>query len=198
MGLSHERRGEVEREIERWLIDHSNGKVEDIYPAYPDIPKSTFYRWFGRVRDSGVPGKKAVKKTKKKARALATKATPRRAAKQVENVLPEPVTPDQISPLANTTAIVLVHECIGHAKEALAYCRTSEGKMRNPSLFLKASSHMRASVETLTKVSERLMDAQKTEQVHAAIFEEIRAAAPDTALRIMDRIQKLKQSWGLS
>jgi hypothetical protein len=90
-----------------------------------------------------------------------------------------------------------VRVCIQHAETVVKYCTLEDGRIRNPRLYLQASNHMRASVESLAKIAERLNDAQRIEQVHKAIFEEIRACDPETAERILQRLQHLQETWGL-
>jgi hypothetical protein len=51
---------------------------------------------------------------------------------------------------------------MSHARLVVGYCQTEDGRVRNPKLLLQASSHLRASIE----------------QIHAALFEEIRAVDP--------------------
>jgi hypothetical protein len=158
---------------------------------FSKLPRSSFYRYLQTAKV--IAGQAEASKTIETAQALAQQVDD-----TVSKVLPVVVTPDAINPIANTSAVALVHECIGYAREALAFCRTAEGKIRNLKGFLQGVNAILSAVNTLSRVAERLMDAQKIEAMHAAMFEEIRKADPETAERIVKRLRALKDSWGMS
>lgn len=208
MELTTERREEIQAAIRQWVDEHGARRGDGVALAarFSDAPKSTVLRWYKQiVNAAGANPKKvskeAAKQSKKDAKAI--RLTPdkrtarRKAGLAVREVLPEPVTPEAINPMATRTAIDQVRDCIQHADNVVQYCTLEDGRIRNPTLYLKASNHMRASVESLAKIAERLNDAQRIEQVHAAIFEEISKADRDTAERILQRIQNLQETWGL-
>lgn len=204
MAVSAERRKEVQDAIRARLAEGvSRGDGVKIAADFPDVPKSTILRWYqaavaeagqtphAQARAAVVEAKRAARDEKKR---KGTRTTPHRALKAA---LPTPVSPETINPLAARSAIEQVRVCIQHAETVVQYCTLPDGKIRNPRLYLQASNHMRASVESLAKIAERLNDAQRIEQVHAVIFEEIRACAPEVAERILQRLQNLQESWGL-
>jgi hypothetical protein len=107
------------------------------------------------------------------------------------------LSPATITRGTNSNAIDLVHECIGHARKALAFCMTEDGGIRNLKGFIGASSHQRASVETLARIAERMNDAQKIQQIQDAMLEEIRLESPEVAARIYKRIDAVLATWGI-
>jgi lipopolysaccharide biosynthesis regulator YciM len=199
MAISEKRRLEVQTAIEQWLtVTAGKASTQDFWAGFPDIPKPTFYRWVANVRDSGRPARKAIAESRKAARALAQadkEVATAAALAETRQHMPEAVAVEAINPVSNATVIQMVHECIGHARRALAHCVAEDGRIRNFKGFLQASNHQRVAIETLARVAERLADAQKIEQIHAAILEEITAADPATAARIVERLQRLRPAW---
>lgn len=210
MAVSAERREQAREDIRQWIEEHGVNRGDGLKLAerYPDVATSTFLRWYQQAVLDAKAGKKQVARRQVAEAKKAAKdgrrrkktphnSTSKTAANTASTVLPEPVSPETINPLAARSAIDQVRECIQHADTVVQYCTLDDGRIRNPNLYLKASAHMRASVETLAKVAERLNDAQRIEQIHKVIFEEIRKADPATAKRILDRLQHLQVMWGL-
>jgi hypothetical protein len=205
MAVSAERRKEVQDAIRARLAEGvSRGDGVKIAADFPDVPKSTILRWYqSAVAEAGqtqhAQARAAVSDAKQAARESRRRKGPARATpyRALKASLPTPVTPETINPMAARTAIDQVRVCIQHAETVVKYCTLEDGRIRNPRLYLQASNHMRASVESLAKIAERLNDAQRIEQVHKAIFEEIRACDPETAERILQRLQHLQETWGL-
>lgn len=205
MSVPAERRKQVQQEIAEWVAGHGkrHGDGAVLSERYPDVPTSTLLRWYkAEIHKLGAGAHQVARAAVKVAKTEAKKAQQRKTRSRrvtlgkTKPLLPEPVTPEAINP-STRSAIDQVRECVQHAENVLDYCTNDEGQIRNPKLYLAASNHMRNSVETLAKISERLNDAQRIEQVHAAIFEEIRKADPATAERILIRLQHLQELWGL-
>lgn len=190
MVVSKTRKAEIKQEIADWIeISGHDQEVEKFRAGFPEVSRATFYRWLKTARISAA--RKEVTEVVKTAQEIRGEAE-----EGIRTTLPVVVTPDSISLISNSNAIAIIHECITSAKEAVAHCRT-DGRIRNLKGFLQANRALLSAVETLSKVSERLMDIQKIEQFHAAIFDEIRKVDPATARRILERMQQLQKTWGL-
>lgn len=206
MAVSAERRKQIQAEILELITKQGGAKRGDavaLVERYPDVPQSTLMRWHKKIlNESGLSRQQNARESVRQAKAGAKNGRRRKPERRVtlrdaKKVLPEPVSPETINPLAARSAIDQVRICIQHGENVLKYCTLPDGKIRNPKMYLQASNHIRASVESLGKISERLNDAQRIEQVHAAIFDEIRKCDPETAERILHRLQHLQELWGL-
>ena len=181
-------KAKIKRAIAVWLRKSDDkSKIGDLRDQFPDISESTFYRLLREVRADlkreGAPP--AIDEAKKFARANAVQEN------DVLALMPEPISPAKIATLPNNTAIDLVRRCMSHAEEAITHCRTADGKIKNLTGFLKASTHLRSSIDTMARVVERMNDAQKIEEIQSAMIEEIRKESPECAHRILMRIEAI-------
>ena len=209
MAVTAERRKEIQAEIRQWLEEQgvSRGDGARMVEKYQDVPRSTVLRWYKQlVNETGASRKKVAKTVAKKIKsgakeirkkASGRRVTLRKVAKVTKEIVPETVSIEDINPVAAISAVDQARECIQHATNVLDYCISTDGRLRNPNLYLKASAHQRASIETLAKITEQLNDAQRIDQTLAAIFEEIRKVDRDAAERILLRLQHLQTLWGL-
>ena len=166
---------------------------------YSEVPQSTWYRWVKRVRDSGMPGKKAAKRAKKRASQRAKQNdTKKSATMMVKDQLPEIVRPSDITDATGLISVVdRIQSCIQHAKKILAYCEMSNGEIRNPRLYLIASRHILESIKAAAKVSHQLMEAQRLEQFHQAILNRLKARDPVLVEQILSDLEQLNREWGV-
>ncbi|MBA1444847.1 MAG: hypothetical protein M3H12_00360 [Chromatiales bacterium] len=189
MAVSKTRKIEIQQEIAEWIETRgTNLEVEKFRARFPEVSRATFYRWVKTARISAAH--KEASNTVNVAQELKNET-----ANAVRTALPIVVTPETVSPIADSNVISIIHECINSAKEAVAHCRT-DGRILNFKGFLQANRALLSSIETLTKVSERLMDMQKIEELHAAVFEEIRKADPTTARRILGVCKVCRRNGG--
>lgn len=195
MSAKTQRREHVQEAIIAWILAGGDDeKVEAFRQQFADVPRRTFYRWLKEARLAA--GNRTPAPAVVRARELAREQAPEKAAELVGTLMPHPVTPNSISPVGNVTAIEMVKECITHARKAMEHALRPDGKIANAKLYLAASAHQRASIETLNKISERLNDAAKIEHIQAAIIGEIRKESPETAERILRRIESILAAWG--
>lgn len=186
MAVSKARKAEIKQELVDWLTAGGGDlEVESFRQRFPEVSRTTFFRYLKEARI--VAGRKEVAETLKTAQEL------READAVARQMLPVPVTPDMVMPVSNSNALEVLAEVMTMARRVAENCER-EGKIRNQKGFLQAARTLLASVDTAARVSERLHDAQRIEQMHAAIFEEIRKESPETAGRILQRIQDLQQS----
>lgn len=78
----------------------------------------------------------------------------------------------------------------------MAECEGAEGQLLDPKLFLQANSQLLACVSTQARVTELLYDAQRIDEMQQAMLDEVTAADPETAKRILKRFRSLMQRWG--
>jgi len=141
------------------------------------VSRSSAFRWIDE--DLAPAGQKL---------AVAVNATAIRAA-----------LPQQTNPVAAMAAPVpvldLLRESIATAQQVMAFARNGDGSVRMAKTLLAASEHMRRTLETATKVHEAMRDVQQVEQQQQIILDEIKKESPETAMRIVRRLQEHMQSW---
>jgi len=112
--------------------------------------------------------------------------------------LPEVVRPDDITGGTGFMSIVgRIQSCIQHAEKIVAYCEMDDGKIRNPKLYLIASRHILEAMKAAANISHQLMDAQRLEQFHQAIFNRLKERDPVLVEQILDDLDQLNREWGV-
>lgn len=188
MALSKARKAEIKQEIVAWLTSGvGDGEVEKFRQRFPEVSRTTFFRWLKEARV--VAGRREVEKTLKSAEEL------RAAEAEARKALPVPVSTDMLMPVTNSGAVQVIAEVMQMARRVAEKCE-HEGKIRNLRGFVQAARLLLNSVDTAARVAERLHDMQRVEAMHVAIFEEIRKESPETAGRILQRIQDLQGRYG--
>lgn len=195
MAVSAKRKEKFSKAVEDWLMSGANTPLADLRAAWMDIPKATFYRVVkertlatGRTKPDG-----AIEQARK----LAKVATDGVVDHVVKQMLPVAVSPAALRTVSSLSAVDLIEECIGHAREAITFCKKDDGSIRNLKGFLAASAHLRGSVDTMARVVERINDAQRINEILDAILQEVTAESQETAQRILGRIQRIMASSGL-
>jgi hypothetical protein len=194
--IDDKRREKVRRSLAVWVSEGGgeDEKIEDFRTRFPDIPRRTFYRWLKQARL--VAGSEAQSRTMQRVRELAAQEAPTKAAAAVGDLLPAPVTPDSIMPFNNLNALGIIRSSIQHAESVIDTCYSEAGKVRNGKLLLSAASNLIRSVETLTRVAERMNNVAKIEEMQNAMIEEVAKESPETSIRILRRIQELITRYG--
>jgi len=197
--MAREARPQAMKDIARALA--RNGPEHDLRPLksrkYADVPAATWWRWVKTVRDSGAPARKAAKRVKKHVAQRAKQADPAASITEaVAEQLPAVVKPEDVACTGVISAMDRIKECMDDANRVKEFCRTESGKIRNPKLYLVASRHILDSMKTAATISRQLMDAQRLEQFHRAILDEISELEPEMAERVLDRLDRLNLEWG--
>lgn len=182
--------------IAQWITE---GGLDDQTEAFraqhaQDIPRRTFYRWLkeARLALSSVAHEKFVAAARE-----AASDAPERAATAVAELIPKPVGIADIMPFTNFNAVRVIHDSIRHSEAVIdTLCLNADGKPKNGKLLLSAANGMVRAVDTLTRVAERYNDAQRVDQISAAIIDEVRKCSPETADRILKRINAVLAVWG--
>ncbi len=172
----------------------------EILGDYPEIPKSTFYRWVRQIEASGVPAANA--------KAAITKAVCADIAafgseetvingdiEAISGRLPSEVHPGNLTGLQICEIAKRLHDCIKSADKIQKYALTSNGEVRNPKLLLLSSEHIRKTIETASKVTSQLFNFQATEQFHKAIFDRLGERDPTFVRQVLDDLTALNNSW---
>ena len=189
MAVTQEDKLKVQKRIRLWLVSPGGDKLEDVRRQYHHIPKPTFFRWLKEC--------KAENPNAGRDRAIAEARELGGEPAAVRAMMPVPVSPADVKSVSPLNAVALIHECIGLGREVVDYCRGADGKIRNVKGALSASAHMRASVDTLARVVERVNDAQRINDILDMMITEIAKESPEAAQRILARMQAILQSTGL-
>jgi hypothetical protein len=184
MAVSKARKAEIKQELADWLTaGGGDQEVENYRQRFPEVSRTTFFRYLKEARI--VAGRKEVVETLKTAQDL------REAEAEARKALPIPVSADMLMPVTNSGALQVIAEAAQMARRSAERCE-HEGNIRNLRGYQQAARLLLNSADTAARVAERLHDIQRIEQMHAAIFEEIRKESPETAGRILKRIQHLQ------
>ena len=172
--------------------------INELRKNYPDISKTTFYRWVNKIKASGEPANKAALRIKRKA---AVNQRADRREKGIDNrlteVLPVKVTPNDICPSGYLNAVDQIRQCVGHAEKVIEHCRTKDGKIKNPKLYIQASKHILDGMKTAACVSGQIMEAQKVEKFHQAILSKLKEKDPAFVEEVLEALDKLNNEWGV-
>jgi hypothetical protein len=159
---------------------------------------SSLYRWIDASIASGKPGQAAVKAVRKAAKARAAR-TPDPVGEVVEEVrerLPAVVRLEEVSGTPTLKIIEELGTVVADLKSLVKHAKGADGSVRNARLLLSASDRIRASMETALKIQAAMRDVAQVDRLHEAILEEIRRESPETAERILHRIDIIAADWG--
>lgn len=188
MAVSKFRKDQIKSEITAWLEAGGNDvEVETFRQRYPEISRPTFYRWLRMLRP--VVGREQALEAMQKAEELRQGDDT-----AVRNNLAVVPTLQAINPLSGSDVIQIVRDVMKMAQESAEHC-LRDGRIRNLGGYDRAARTLLSAVDTLARVHERMMDAQKIEDMTAVIFEEISKEAPDTVMRIIMRLQGFQDKW---
>lgn len=200
MSVDRETKEAAQRDIVQALQNHGTDYDWTFLRAkYPEVPKPTFYRWVQKVQGSGAYVAAAAKEIKKTAPRRAKKATQNaeKLAARVVDQLPPAIRPEDVASTGFISVAEKINQCMQHADKVLALCEVEDGRIRNPKLYLQASKHMLSAMETAAKITAVLMDANRLEQFHRAIFERLRYRDPEVVALILEDLQALNAQWGI-
>ena len=78
----------------------------------------------------------------------------------------------------------------------MKYARRDDGQPRVPMLLLRASEHLRRSLDTACRIQQACMELSQIERFHSLIIEEIAKESPEAAERILARVGQVAEQWG--
>jgi hypothetical protein len=89
-----------------------------------------------------------------------------------------------------------LQECVRVAESLMKHARMPDGAIRNSGLLLKASEHLRRTLETAARLQEAMMQVSQVERFHSLIIAEVAKESPEAAERILAAVGGLADSWG--
>lgn len=194
-------RGEFEKAVLKEMARTGADKFQGdaVVKAFSGrVARTTAYRWLRETIASGKPGQAITRKVKRAAAARAKRTPDPAAAAAAEIVERLPVRASPSELLGNKTIPVLdkLRQCMATADELMAYARTPEGLVRNSGLLLKASEHLRRTVESATRLYEALRQVDQVDRLHDIILDEIGKLSPERAEAIVVRLGQVATEWG--
>jgi hypothetical protein len=160
--------------------------------------RTTLFRWIRQTIESGKPAQAITKAIKRRAaaRAKRTKDPSADAAREAVELLPVMASPSDMMGGSAIPVIERLRECLKVAEDCMRHARTPEGAIRNSGLLLKASEHLRRSLETACRLSEAMHSIDRLDRFHDLILQEIAKLAPETAEVLTIRLGQLSSEWG--
>jgi DNA-binding FadR family transcriptional regulator len=78
----------------------------------------------------------------------------------------------------------------------MRYARRDDGQPRVPMLLLRASEHLRKSLDTACRIQQACMELSQVERFHEAIIQAVAEESPAAAEKILARIGQIATEWG--
>lgn len=170
--------------------------ISALQKRYNRISKSTFYRLLDECRaETGIKEPLVIDGVVESSELVEAVNPPK--GEEISVTLPPVVAPVVLARMSGFNAVELIGQCVKDAHAVKQFCLNQDGKIRNAKLFLQASAHARSSAETLSRIAERINDAQKIEQMLNTMIEEVRRESPEVADRILARLAVLLDAWGM-
>lgn len=194
----------------RMLKQQGNGADwADLYRSqFASVSRSTYYRWVREVQATHGNGQaRAIRRHARTPRALrlANKAPPGGAPDEQQMrfiaTLPAAIEPGDLVNMSAPDIGAKLNACIRHAELVLdaLTTQTDEGtQILDPVIYLRASDHLRRTVETMAKISEIIWDVRRTDAFHARIFEVMRRHDPALVREITSELETLNREWGIA
>lgn len=197
------------------LRDGSGESWDALRATFSGVATTTFYRYVALVKQHGVPvlnpkqranERQAKRKARSKPPALAIEngEVTSGAAQKVTHAEVLPLRPVDSTRLGLNEVMGFglfdvarkLDACITTAEKVMATCNTKEG-ITNPDLLLRASTHLRQSVETSAKLMEMVWDIRRTEAFHYAIFTRLKGRDPELVKLILEDMRAVSVEMGM-
>lgn len=143
----------------------------EISTTFPDLPPATIYRWIDGVTKSGAIGQRLIARKMKGGRRAATDETLTVTALPLAAYMGE--------------AILAIQATLRHAQGE------DPNKPRNPRMTLTAAVALTRAMQTALALHQALTAAQRVDEFHAAMIEEIARESPEVAQRVTNRLRAL-------
>ena len=163
------------------------------------LKRSTTYRWLDAAEKSGLLGQQVGEALRQRTPLAAEDPDPTgdiAAANQMLAKLPQIANFGDITGQEPIRFADALRECITAARDIMRHARDSEGKVRVPKTLMQGSDLLRRSIETASRILEKVHEIQRVEQFHKIIIEEIRTVDAEAAMRILERIDVISREWG--
>lgn len=160
--------------------------------------RTTLFRWVRLTLESGKPGQALAKTIKRRAADRARRAPypSADAAREVVERLPVRVSPGDMMGGSAIPVVERLRQCLAVAEDLMRHSRDPEGRIRNAGLLLRASEHLRRSLETATRIAETMRQVDQVDKLHDIILQEIGKLSPECAEAIVIRVAQIAGEWG--
>lgn len=198
-----ETRDNAKAAIASALAKHGKGyDWNRLRERYPDVPKTTFYRWMRQVEESGIPAQRTMRSARaavtRKKRRIGDDQISSEIASEVVSKLPAVPSEKNLADISIHSLLTKLYDCVKNADDLLVHARGQDGSVRNAKLILNASEHMRRSAETISKIHTMVWDVHRTERLHQLIFDRLRQRDPELVQLILQDLKAVNLEFGLS
>lgn len=170
---------------------------------FPDVAEATFWRWVKQVKASA-PKPEAIERAQRKLAELGDGATVEQTAAIFRDALP-PCGPDPIEYLAKNgegavrgiNFVKELHRQLQSCEQLREHATGPDGKIRNTQLFGQALKLKDATLRTAFKVLEGAYNMGRMERTRQAILDAIAEASPETARKIVGKLQDADARTGM-
>jgi hypothetical protein len=164
------------------------------------LNRATLYRWLDAAEKSGELGQRVSEafrqRTQPAAEDLSDPDGKIAAANQMLSKLPQIADFGDITGQEPIRFAGCLRECITAGRDVMRHARDTEGRVKMPKMLIQGSDLLRRSIETASRILEKVHEIQRVEQFHKIIIDEIRNVDGEAAMRILERIDVISREWG--
>ena len=210
-------RNEAVKAISDHLAEEGPRNWHLVRKRFPQVPDATWWRWVRGVREAPIgPARTqsirtAVGRAKERLNEAESRLIEEGAAElPAATSMPESVAclPTAPSPAFLATGgskavqslnlLAMFHQLVADAEMLRAYSLSEGGKIRNPATFDKSIERRLRLIGQALEVTQQVWDLETMQRFYDIIVAEVTAEAPDTARRIMVRLDRLSERYGMS
>lgn len=184
----------------------------DVLNQFPDIPKSTIWRWIHRIRNDNPPqgvladARKRIRNQMEGVRILAMNEDHANAVAGIARELPAMPSPAYVArngeqAIANINFAAELPRLYSDANMLREYSIVIENgaeRIKNPNTFDRSIERRARILETGIKTLEHIWDLRMMKRFYDAIVEEISKESPECQQRIMARLAALNAENGMA
>jgi hypothetical protein len=195
-------RNEAIADIEAHLAKHGPTNYAPLRERYSHVPEPTFWRWVKAAKQKPPTPALILQAREKLAERAATMTHDEVVATAAAN-LPAAPSPDFIAKSgergqANLNLLERFHELYADAMLLRAFAMNQAGGVKNPMVLAGSISLRNNLLNTALKATEAVYDFRRIQAFWDSVMEEIAAADPEIAKRIMERLHRLNSEIGMS
>lgn len=203
VSVAGERKKEIKRRIVEALAQY--GRTYDfaqLLAEYPEVPKTTFYRWVRQIQATPVPTEEALASARAAVAADAQVLGSEAAVvdqdlQLIAQGMAEVPTAAALTGLNMMQIAARLRGLLANAVAMKVHAQGEGGKIRNPRLFLQASEHERRVLETASRLVDQSYDRNSIEQLHNALFARLRERDPEFVRVVLGDLRSLNNAWGM-
>ena len=186
-------------EIDRTGPDRFRAAVARRF-ADSGLHRATIYRWIDAAEKSGLLGQRVGEALQQRTQSAAedpSDPTGKIAeANQMLAKLPQIANFGDVTGQEPIRFADALRECIMAARDVMRHARDADGRVKMPKMLMLGSEHLRRSMETASRILEKVHEIQRVEEFHKIIIDEIRKVDGEAAMRILERIDVISRDWG--